>query len=51
MTVLYTEHVIDPGGALSSFVLYPCTIPRNNQPSSGGRRSDGQPVATINKRK
>ena len=24
----YTEHVKEPGGALSSFFLYPCTIPR-----------------------
>ena len=30
VTVLYTEHVKEPGGILSSFVLYPCTIPRNN---------------------
>ena len=36
VTVLYTEHVKEPGGILSSFVLYPCTIPRNNSPSSGG---------------
>ena len=27
MTVLYVEHVKEPGGALSSFVLYPCTSP------------------------
>ena len=27
---IYTEHVKEPGGTLSSFVLYPCTIPRNN---------------------
>ena len=51
VTVLYAEHVKEPGGAHSSFVLYPCTFPRNNYPPSGGRRSDGQPVATINKRK
>ena len=30
VTVLYAEHVKEPGGILSSFVLYPCTIPRNN---------------------
>ena len=30
MTVLYTEHVKELGGALSSFVLYLCTTPRNN---------------------
>ena len=34
--VLYAERVKEPGGILSSFVLYPCTIPRNNYPSSGG---------------
>ena len=28
--VLYTEHIKEPGGALGSFVLYPCTIPCNN---------------------
>ena len=30
VTLLYTEHVKEPEGALSSFVLYPCAIPRNN---------------------
>ena len=30
VTVLDTEHVKEPGGALSRFVLYPCTIPCNN---------------------
>ena len=30
VTVLHTEHVKEPGGALISFVLYPCSIPRNN---------------------
>ena len=30
VTVLFTEHVNEPGGALSSFVVYPCTISRNN---------------------
>ena len=30
VTVLYAEHVKRPGGILSSFVRYPCTIPRNN---------------------
>ena len=29
VTVLYTKHVKEPGGILSSFVLYPFTIPRN----------------------
>ena len=28
--VLYTEHVKELGGDLSSLVLYPCTIPSNN---------------------
>ena len=31
VTVLYTEDIKEPGGAFSSFLLYPCTIPRNNQ--------------------
>ena len=30
VTVLYAERVKEPGGILSNFVLYPCTIPRNN---------------------
>ena len=30
VTVLYAEHAKEPGGALSSFVLYPCTTPSNN---------------------
>ena len=30
LMVLYAEHVKEPGGILSSFVLYTCTIPRNN---------------------
>ena len=28
VTMLYTEYVEEPGGALSSFVLHPCTVPR-----------------------
>ena len=48
--MLYTKHVKEPGGALGSFVLYPYTIPRNNQPSSERRLSDGQPVATLKKK-
>ena len=27
VTVLYAEHVKEPCGILSSFILYPCTIP------------------------
>ena len=30
VTVLYAKLVKELGGAVSSFVLYPCTIPRNN---------------------
>ena len=30
VTILCTEHVKKPGGALGSFVLYPYTIPPNN---------------------
>ena len=30
VTVLYTEHVKEQGGTPSSFILYPCTIPRDN---------------------
>ena len=33
---LSDEHIKEPGVALSSFVLYPCTIPCNKKPSSGG---------------
>ena len=36
VTVLHTEHIKEHGGPLSSFVLYPCTTPRNNKPSSEG---------------
>ena len=52
--VLYAEYVKEPGGILSSFVLYPCTIPcRTVFGGVGGGecRSGGQPLATINKRK
>ena len=28
VTVLYAENIKEPGGALSSFVLYPCTVLR-----------------------
>ena len=28
--VLYIEHIKEPGGILSGFVLYPYTIPGNN---------------------
>ena len=30
ITILYTEHEKESGGALGSFALYPCTILRNN---------------------
>ena len=30
VTLLYSEHVKEPGGALSTFILYPCTLPSNN---------------------
>ena len=30
VTVLYTKHYKEPGSALSSFVLYPCTFLHNN---------------------
>ena len=33
VTVLYTEHVKEPGGAHRSFVLYPWTITHRNLPS------------------
>ena len=29
--VLYAEHVTEPGETLGSFVLYPCTNPRNSE--------------------
>ena len=48
--VLYTEHVREPGRALSNFVLNPCTIPVTSN-CLWGRRSDGQQLATINKQK
>ena len=43
--MLYAEHLKQPGGALSSFLLYPCTIHCNNL---WGHRLDGQRVSMTN---
>ena len=47
MKVLYIWLFKESGGALNGFVQCPCIITRYNY----GHFSDGQPVATINKRK
>ena len=50
--VIHGAHYKEPSGAVSSFVLYPCTFSRvTTSLLPWGLRSDGQPVATINKRR
>ena len=52
VTVLYIEHVKEPGVTSDGFRPLSCTIPRNKKKKKitafSGRRPYGQPVVTIN---
>ena len=49
MTVLYAEHVKEPGGALSSFTLYSCTIPATTTSSGSVAQMGNSYQGLINR--